>query len=172
MEFQSLDEYYEYLEKNTNFQYLDLNTNKYITALRDKTEDDNTKKLCSYELFFADFSIENGLQVPKFQIDDNAYPTLELFDDNFEYIKTRANKVQNQKYKAKYNHLLWLSPQKHIDFAKQAIDSYLNLLKNSSFSVDDNLQCYSFGKYFKNLFVLSQKVNYKKDDVITYLVSV
>lgn len=171
MEFQSLDEYYEYLEKDTNFQYLDLNTYKYITVLRDKTEDDNTKKLCSYELFFADFSIENGLHVPKFQIGDNAYPSLELFDDNFEYIKTRANKVQNQKYKAKYNHLLWLSPQKHIEFAKNAIESYLLLLQNSSFSVDDNLQCYSFGKYYKNLFVLSQKVNYKKDEIISYFVS-
>lgn len=171
MEFQSLDEYYEYLEKDTNFQYLDLNTYKYITALRDKTEDDNTKKLCSYELFFADFSIENGLHVPKFQIGDNTYPSLELFDDNFEYIKTRANKAQNQKYKAKYNHLLWLSPQKNIEFAKNAIESYLLLLQNSSFSVDDNLQCYSFGKYYKNLFVLSQKVNYKKDEIISYFVS-
>lgn len=171
MDFQNLDEYYEYLEKDTNFQYLDLNTYKYITALRDKTEDENTKKLCSYELFFADFSIENGVHVPKFQVGENAYPTLDLFDDNFEYIKARAENVKNPKYKAKYNHILWLSPQKHIDFAKNAIESYLLLLQNSSFSVDDNLQCFSFGKYFKNLFVLSQKVNYKKDDIITYFVS-
>ena len=171
MEFQNLDEYYIYLENDTNFSYLDLNSYKYITSLRDKTEDENTKKLCSYELFFADFSIEEGKHTPKFQSGANAYPTLELFDDNFEYVKTRANKVQNPKYRAKYNHLIWLSPQKHIDFAKQAIESYLLHLKNSSFSVDDNLQCYSFGKYFKNLYVLSQKINYKKDEVITYLVS-
>ena len=97
-------------------------------------------------MFFADFAIENGIQVPKFQVGENAYPTLELFDDNFEYIKTRANKVQNPKYKAKYNHLLWLSPQKHIDFAKQAIDSYLFLLINSSFSVTFILLLY-FEKY-------------------------
>jgi len=138
MDFQNLDEYYAYLENDTNFQYLDLNTYKYITTLRDKTEDENTKKLCSYELFFADFSIEKGAHIPKFQSGSNAYPTLELFDDNFDYIKTRANNVKNQKYKAKYNHLLWLSPQKHIDFAKQAIENYLLLLQNSSFSVYDN----------------------------------
>src|SRR5690554_743203 len=171
MDFKNLDEYYEYLENDTDFQYLDLNTYKYITALRDKIEDENTKKLCSYELFFADFSIEEGKHIPKFQSGANAYPTLELFDDNFDYIKTRANKVQNPKYKAKYNHLLWLSPQKHIDFAKEAIESYLSLLKNSSFSVDDNLQCLSFGKYFKNLFILSQTVNHKKNEIISYLVS-
>jgi hypothetical protein len=171
MDFNSLEEYYDYLESDTNFSYLDLNTYKYIIALKDKTEDENTKKLCSYELFFADFSIEEGKHIPKFQSGANAYPTLELFDDNFEYIKTRANKVKNPKYKAKYYHLLWLSPQKHIDFAKNAIESYLLLLQNSSFSVDDNLQCYSFGKYYKNLFILSQKVNYKKDEIITYFVS-
>lgn len=171
MDFNNLDEYYDYLENDTNFSYLDLNTYKYITFLRDKIEDEKTKKLCSYELFFADFSIENGIHVPKFQSGANAYPTLELFDDNFDYIKTRANQVQNPKYKAKYNHLLWLSPQKHIDFAKQAIESYLSLLKKSSFSVDDNLQCLSFGKYFKNLFILSQTINYKKEEIINYLVS-
>jgi hypothetical protein len=171
MDFKNLDEYYDYLENDTNFQYLDLNTYKYITALRDKVEDESTKKLCSYELFFADFSIEEGKHIPKFQSSANAYPTLELFDDNFDYIKIRANKVQNPKHKAKYNHLLWLSPQKHIDFAKDAIESYLLLLKNSSFSVDDNLQCFSFAKYFKNLFILSQTVNHKKDEIISYLVS-
>jgi len=171
MDFQNLDEYYEYLENNTNFKYLDLNTYKYITALRDKIEDEGLKKLCSYELFFAEFSIEEGKHIPKFQSGANAYPTLELFDDNFDYIKTRANNAQNPKYKAKYNHLLWLSPQKHIDFAKEAIESYLLLLKNSSFDVEDNLQCFSFGKYFKNIFILSQTVNHKKDDIINYLVS-
>ncbi|RZL48250.1 MAG: hypothetical protein EOP00_09705 [Pedobacter sp.] len=158
MEFQNLEEYNIYLENDTNFSYLDLNTYKYITSLRDKTENEDTKKLCSYELFFADFSIEEGKHTPKFQSGANAYPTFELFDDNFKYIKTRASKVQNPRYRAKYNHLLWLSPQKNIDFAKQAIEGYLLLLKNSSFSVDDNLQCYSFNEYFKNLYVLSREV--------------
>lgn len=171
MDFQNLDEYYNYLENDTNFKYLDLNTYKYITALRDKTDDENLKKICSFELFFADFSIEKGVHIPKFQSGANAYPTLELFDDNFDYIKTRANSVNNAKYKAKYNHLLWLSPQKHIDFAKQAIENYLLLLQNSSFPVEDNLQCYSFANYFKNLFVLCQTVNYQKDETIQYFVS-
>jgi Leucine-rich repeat (LRR) protein len=33
MDFKNLGEYYEYLENDTNFQYLDLNTYKYITVL-------------------------------------------------------------------------------------------------------------------------------------------
>lgn len=171
MNFQNLEKYYDYLEKDDNFKYLDLNTYKYITDLRDKTDEESLKKICSYELFFADFSIENGIHVPKFQIGANSYPTLELFDDNFDYIKSRANSVNNPKYKAKYNHLLWLSPVKHIDFAKQAIENYLLLLQNSSFSVEDNTQCHSFGKYFKNLYVLCQMVNFKKDEIIRYFLS-
>jgi hypothetical protein len=99
MDFQNLDEYYEYLENDTNFQYLDLNTYKFITALRDKSENENTKKICSYELFFTDFAIENGIQVPKFQVGENAYPTLELFDDNFDYINVSSPVFQTiQKY--------------------------------------------------------------------------
>jgi hypothetical protein len=172
MDFQNLDEYYNYLENDTNFKWLDLNTYKYITVLRDKTDDYNLKKICSYELFFADFTIDKGLHIPKFQSGANVYPTLELFDDNFDYIKTRANNVNNLKYKAKYNHLLWLSPQKQINFAKQAIESYLLLLQNSSFQADDNLLCYSFANYFKNLFVLCQTVNYQKDEVIQYFLSI
>jgi hypothetical protein len=171
MNFQKLEEYYDYLENDTNFNCLDSNTYKCITALRDKTDDENVKKSCSYELFFADFSIENGVLIPKTQNGTNAYPTLELFDDNFDYIKLRAKSVNNPKYKAKYNHLLWLSSQKHIDFANQAIENYLLVSQNSSFSVDDNLQFHRFEKYFKNLFVLSQLVNYKKSEVINCFIS-
>lgn len=167
MNFQNLDEYYEYLENDTNFHFYDLNTYKYIAALRDKTKDENDKKLCSLELSFAHFPIEKGKQNPKDQSCINTFITKELFHDDFEYIKSRANRIQNPKHRAKYNHLLWLSPKKHLDFAKTAIESYLTLLK----SVDDNSQSLSFGMYFKNLFTLSQNLNYKKDEIISFLIS-
>lgn len=171
MEFESLNEYYNYLENDFTFSYLDLNTDKYLMSLKSRTEDEITRKHCSYELFFADFSIQEGLLVPKYKQNDNSYPTLELFDDDFAYIKTQAATIKNPKYKAKYNHLLWLSPYKHILFAQQAIENYLLLIQNSSFSIDDDLERYSFENYFKNLFVLCQTINYKKDDIILYFVS-
>lgn len=167
MNFKNLDEYYDFLENDNDFSYLDLN--KYITILRDKIENEDIRKLCSYELFFTDFSIEKGVHLPKFQSAEKVYPTLELFEDNFDYIKARAKSVNNAKYKAKYNHLLWLS-FKHLDYAKQAIESYLILLQNSSFLVVDNLQCLSFANYYMNLFMLSQTINYKKDEVVKYFV--
>ncbi len=166
MDFKNLDEYYEYLENDTNFQSVDTDTYQYIRALISEIEDVDNKKQCCYELVFTDFSIENGIPIYKFY---NVHS--EQGADYYEYILTRANKVQNPKYKAKYNHLLWLRPQKNRGFAEKAIESYLLLLKNSSFSVDDNMQCSSFGKYFKNLFFLSQTINYRKDEIINYLVS-
>ena len=172
MEFENLKEYYNYLERDNNFSSLDLNTYKYITALRDKTEDEQAKKLCSYELFIADLNIEKNAILPKYQIGAKAYPTLALFDDEFEYIKKRATDVVNSKYKAKYNHLIWLSPQKNIVFAKGAIDSYLLLLKNSSFASDDNLLNRSFADYFNNLYVLSQSINYKKEVVLDFFLTI
>lgn len=171
MEFENLNQYYEYLETDHELRYLDLNTYKYITALRDKLTDEGEKKICSYELYFIDFSIDSGILVPKLQSGGHSYPTLNLFDDDFSYIINRANSTINPKYKSKYNHLLWLSPKKHIDYAKLAIENYLLFLQNSSVSAKDNLQGRSFANYFKNLFVLSQTINFKKDETVNYFIS-
>lgn len=171
MEFENLSQYYDYLEGDNELLYLDLNTYKFITDLRERLTDENEKRICSYELFFTDYSIRKGVLVPKYEVGGNAYPTLELFDDDFQYLVSRASNSMNPKYKSKYNHLLWLSPKKHITFAKEAIDSYLSFLKVSTVSRDNNLQCRSYAQYFENLFILSQTVNYKKNETIKYLVS-
>lgn len=171
MEFQNLEQYYDYLENDSKMSFLDFNTPKFLTALKDKIEDEGLKKLCLYELFFSEFSIKKGVHIPKFQSGENIYPSLEHFDDNFEYIKKRAKDVVNPKYKAKYNHLLWLSPNKHIEFAKEAIDSYFSILKNNIFTNHENQIDLTFCKYYENLLVLSQTINYKKDETISYFLS-
>jgi len=83
------------------------------------------KKHCLYEIYFNDFTFEKDEIIPKYTINDVSYPELSLFDDDFEYIKLRANskKYLNSKFRAKYNHLLWKGPKKHIDFAKASIDN-------------------------------------------------
>lgn len=171
MEFQNLEQYYDYLEKDSKISFLDFNTYKYLTALRDKIEDESLKKICSYELFFSEFSIKKGLHIPKFQSGENMYPSLDHFDDNFEYIKKRAKVVINPKYKAKYNHLLWLSPYKHIEFAKEAIDSYFSILKNYTFVNYENQIDLTFCKYYENLLVLCQTINYKRNETVNYFLS-
>lgn len=168
MQFTDLESYYNYLEDDKNFSILDFNTTKYLKILGDSSSEVELKKLCSYEQFFCDFSIEKGEHVPNHQMGDYKYPTLELFDDDFVYLKKRAEETINPKYKSKYNHILWLSPQKHYNNAKQAIESYLTLLENSNFAADDNLLNHSFRTYFENLFLLTQSINYKGVETIDY----
>lgn len=171
MEFENLEELHKYIHEDDDFS---LSGSKKLRSsdiirLRDKIEDKEIRKKCSYELFFNDFFIKKGVHVPNFQINDNVYPTLELFNDNFEYLKARSIAVQNPKYKAKYNHLLWLSSIKHIDFAKQAVDSYFSVLKNWKYSSTEIPLNRSFSQYFENVFLLSQTINYNKDEIIGLL---
>lgn len=174
MEFENLEEFYSYVENDEDVSLFDSTKFKgsEILKLRDKIEDEKSKKKCSYELFVNDFTIKKNELIPHHKIDDDAYPSLSLFDDNFEYIKTRSETVKNPKYKSKYNHLLWLSPVKRIDFAQQAIESYFSILKSSKFSGSDKLLNKSFTRYFENVFLLSQSINYKKDDIIEFFIEV
>lgn len=172
MEFKNLDNLYKYIEDDVDMSLFDSKRCRAIDILhlRDQIKDEETKKKCSYELFFYDFTIKEDMLVPHHQIGDNCYPTLQLFDDNFEYLKIRSSSVQNPKYKSKYNHLLWLSPAKHINFARQAVESYFSILESSQFSDSDNLLNKSFIRYFQNAFLLSKSVNYKNDMIITFFV--
>ncbi|PKL80379.1 MAG: hypothetical protein CVV25_04415 [Ignavibacteriae bacterium HGW-Ignavibacteriae-4] len=171
MKFENLDEYYNYLESD-NSLIIDISISNSLLELRDKIEDADLKKYCSYELFFNDYIFRDGNSNPKYHdIDRSSYPNLDLFNDDLDYIKIRAEKTVNPKYKAKYNHLLWNSEHKHRSFATLAIDNYLAFLKTVSFNYQDSLSNQSFGSYFQNLFILSQYSNFKKDEVIQFLIS-
>lgn len=169
--FESLQAYYEYLEKDSSL-LMDYNISYSLIKLRDKAEEKELKSYCSYELFFTDYSINSGEIKPKISYTSGeSYPNFALFDDDFKYIKSRAENVRNPKHKAKYNHLLWESKHKHNDYAKQAIDNYFLFLKSVSIAIDDNLSHHAFENYFKNLFILCQTINYKKEEAIQFLVS-
>jgi len=168
--FETLKEYYGFINKDLSFQRK-LNLSNKLTQLRDKLHDDNEKKKVTYEIYFSNFSFNKGKYTPLVgYTNGSCYPEKTLFED-FEYIKQRANshELLNSKYKAKYNHLLWESPIKHIDFAKSAIDNYLEFLKSGKLSPKDNLSNHGFSQLFMNLFVLCQKVNYRKKDTLDFL---
>lgn len=168
--FENLQAYYDYLE-NDNSLSLDFNVTKSLILLRDKTVEQELKTICSYEIFFSDFTIFNGELESKISLaSGESYPNLGLFKDDLKYILSRAETVRNPKYSAKYNHLLWESKQKHNKYAKKAIDSYYSFLKNVIIP-PDNLSNFNFGTFFKNLFILSQKINYKKEEAIQLIVS-
>ncbi len=170
--FENSQEYYEYLEKDTGLLF-DFKLSNEVLNLRDKIDDVELKAHCSYELFFTDFIINNGKIKPKMTLaTGQTYPDFALFDDNFAYIKLRAENVENPKYKAKYNHLLWESKYKHNNYAYKAIDNYFAFIKSVSFASDDNLSHHAFQSYFNSLFILSQAVNHRKEEVLQYLISI
>jgi len=169
--FESLQAYYDYVERDRSL-LLDYNVSYSLIKLRDKAAEKELKSFCSYELFFTDYTINSGEIKPKISYtNEESYPNFALFDDDLKYIKSRAANVMNPKYKAKYYHLLWESKHKHNAFAKQAIDNYFSFLKSASFPFDDNLSQHAFENYFKNLFILCQTINYKKEEAIQILLS-
>ena len=171
MTFENIQEYYEYLEKD-NSLLIDYNVSNSLIKLRDKTEEKEQKSFVSYELFISDYTINGGCVKPKISyVSGESYPNLTLFEDDFKYIISRAESVLNPKYKAKYNHLLWESKHKHINYAKQAIDNYFTLLTNTSIPLEDNLSHHAFENYFQNLFLLAQTISYKKEETNQILLS-
>ncbi len=170
--FETLDAYYEFIENDKSI-FFDSDISNGVLILRDKTENPKFKSHCSYELYFTHFAINVGEIRPKLSfVSGETYPNFDMFDDDLEYIRSRAARVVNPKYKAKYNHLLWESKHKHIDYAKLAIDNYFLFLENVSFSREDNLSNHAFENYFGTLFQLCQTIHYSKVEVLQYFTSI
>ena len=169
--FKSLEEYYEYVETDSSL-LLDDNIAKSLASLCINLHEEPIKAYCSYELLFTDYQIVDGQIVPKYSYRSiEPYPNFDLFDDNLQYIKTRAEKVQNPKYKAKYNHILWESKYKHMKYATLSIDNYFLFLQTFSGPINDNLAQHTFENYVKNLVLFCQKCNYKRDESLQFIIS-
>ena len=111
--FKKLKDYYDYIENDHSLSY-DFNVNKYLISLRDNYKQNNAKRKCSFEIYYNDFRFEKGILKPELTYANGSeYPSLDLFDDNLNYIIDRAKKTNNPKHKAKYNHLLWESHLKN-----------------------------------------------------------
>ncbi|APG59833.1 DUF4209 domain-containing protein [Christiangramia salexigens] len=167
--FETFADFYKYQDNDKKI-YFELGISNQLTALRDKLEKPE-KENCSYEIYFADFNFRNGEYVPLFSNGENQYPDKSQFND-FDYIEFRTNdgNLENPKYLAKYNHLLWESPRKNIKFAKKAIDNYLVVLQTFQISLEDNLSQRGYSEVFKNFHYLSEKINYRKIDCLNLLI--
>lgn len=169
--FKKLKDYYDYIE-NDNSLTFDFNLNKNLISLRDKYKQNKQKKKCSFEIYYNDFRFEKGKLKPELTYaDGNQYPHLDLFDDDLDYITKRAQETSNPKHKAQYNHLLWESQLKHIKFCKEAIDNYLEFLALIISREKNNIEDRIVQSIFENLFILTQTINYKKDETNSFLLS-
>lgn len=167
----SLEEYYDYLEKDTSilenqFLYKDLE------KIKQTLHDIDKQKHCDHEIYFLQFRYEKGSLKPYLSYGNQEFPNLDLFDDNFEYITKRASKISNPKYRGRYNQILWSSNAKKIEYCWEAIDSYIKHTKSTEFIYSDNLACRKYSEELINLFTLSFSVNYKKEEVLEYILSI
>jgi hypothetical protein len=167
--FENLQTYYAYLEKDNNL--LDENnlTNE-LKKLEDNTNDTKLKKLISYEIYLNDFDIKGGEIIPQYSNSNGfEYPRFNLFEDYLDYFESRANQINNSKYKAKYNHLLYINNNKNRENATQAVDSYLAYLNAIPFPLIEEKFNLFFTNEFNNLFSLSHTIHYKKEEVLLLL---
>ncbi len=168
--FESLQEYYKYLENDNSLLY-DFRLEKEIEFLKEKVKNDDSIFYCSCELYFLHFESKyEEINSAIFLSKEKKNINLTLTQYELEYIKSRAENINNYKYRAKYNHFIWCS-NRHNIYGQRAIDNYLLLLKSDSFQIDDILSNRAFGNYFEKLFILCQTINYKKEEVVEYLIS-
>jgi cell fate (sporulation/competence/biofilm development) regulator YlbF (YheA/YmcA/DUF963 family) len=138
------------------------------TLTKNGETDEATK--AQYEIDFLNFNInENKLSFLYSGTNDKGepfeYPSLKLFtEETFNYLIDRQKNAKAENLKARYSHILWLSPKKKIEYAQTAIENYLKLIKIRE-KQDIEFPNEHFGlkvlENIKNAFLLSLTVKYK-----------
>ena len=129
---------HKHLEENAiNYQYPHQIAElfKRLRDLRHRENRADEVEKAQWEIDFFSFGLNDNKPSPKFTATDEKgevieYPTLNTFDERtYAYLIERFNATRSPLTKARYSHLIWLSPKKHSKYAKAAIDSYLELIK-------------------------------------------
>lgn len=138
MEFLELKDLYVHLEGNAADYKYDHQIANLFQKLRDLKhqagQSDEAEK-AQWEIDCFNFRIQRGELKSMFSGTDDKgqpfeYPAIsKLNDKDLDYIATRPESTSNPILKARYAHILWASPRKHDKYAKQAVDSYLELVK-------------------------------------------
>jgi len=108
---------------------------KNLRDLKQREENKEETEKAQWEVDFFNFVIRDNKLSPKFSTTNEKgevieFPTLKRFDERtYAYLIERANATHSPLTKARYSHLLWLSPKIHHNFAKMAVDAYLELIK-------------------------------------------
>lgn len=163
--FSNIQEYYTFLDSDTCFKESLAVSNK-LKSLLQLIKSEKEKSNCFLEICFHDFHFRQGEFVPLWSTSENCYPALEQFKDT-EYFRQRTLNTLNNKFKAKYFHLLYLKSNDNRD-AKKAIDCYFEFLKETNLDLNENLEIIGFIGVFDNLVFLSKKVKYQQSEVCQF----
>jgi hypothetical protein len=130
--YNSIDDYYHDAESHDGKFPFETNLCKRLSVLSSKTEDPEIKSKIEWERMVMSFNIRSGKVEPFWSTPlkdgtTHVYPDYKTLDESaFQYLKERAEKVQNHHLIIKYNHVLWSSPKPHNDYAIRAMKSYLD----------------------------------------------
>lgn len=177
MNFTNLDSLYEHIEKRA-IDYKDpLEIGDLFQKLRDLRHEENNSveaEKAQWEIDFFYFVLAKGEIGNRFTSTTDKgevveYPSLSRFDNRaYEYLLKRLSNTQNPLLKAYYSHILWCSPKKHTKYAKQAVDSYLELIKIYE-KKDKREPQEHYGldvlKAIQNAYFISHQIKYKRDKI-------
>jgi len=175
--FNDLESLYKHLEeKALDYKYPHQIGNLF-QKLRDSKHEEN--KLdeagkAQSEIDFFNFVLKDGEIKPTFTRSNDKgevveYPGINRFDDKaYEYLIGRLDSTHNPLIKARYSQILWCSPKKHAKYAKNAVDSYLELIKIYE-EKDKKSPQEHFGldllRAFENAYSLGHQINYKLEEI-------
>lgn len=142
MNFNTIEEFYAFLE--TNINGLDI-WNDDVAGLRQLINiqnNDELKRHLVLETYVFEWRLENGECKSNHSIvykdgSTYEYPNFYSFEEgDYVYLVQRANTVSNDFLIARYNQILWNSPKEHKQSsylqARAAIDAYLRILNDSN----------------------------------------
>jgi ribosomal 50S subunit-associated protein YjgA (DUF615 family) len=168
---------YEHLEENAiNYEYPD-QIAELFKRLRDLKHQENKMdevEKAQWEIDFFNFVINDNILSPIFTPPNEKgevieYPNLSRFDERtYAYLIERLSATRSPLTKARYSHLLWLSPKKHSKYAEVAIDSYLELIKiYEKKDLDKPEEHYGLDviNALRNAFFIGCRVKYKLADI-------
>ncbi len=160
----NLQEYYHVLNENSTSSIHSLILSNNLKRILQNINEETEKDKCLIELKFNEFEIKKGEYIPQSSIGSQHFPSIEDFND-IEYLKERASNCKNNRFKAKYNHLIYFK-SKNNQYGQRAVDSYFELIKLNTFDLNNNSEIIIFIETFENLILLSKKIKYKHKEIL------
>lgn len=173
----NLESIYVHLEENAIDYKYPHQIGELFKKLRDqKHQEEKAEEVekAQWEIDFFNFVIRDNKLLPKFTATDEKgqvieYPNLNRFDERtYKYLIRRLDVTNSPLTKARYSHIFWLSPKRHVKYAKIAIDSYLELIKiyeKKDIDIPEDHYGLDVINAIRNAFRIGCQVNYRLDEI-------
>ena len=175
--FKDLESVYNHLEEHAaDYKYIFLLGNLFqrVRDLKHKEGKKDEVERAQWELEFFNFVINKNILNPRFigtngKGEEAKIPNIDNINENtYKYLIERLNFTSNPILKARYAHVLWLSPKKHSKYAKIAVDSYLELIKiceKKDKEKPEEPYGLRIGNIINNALCIGYQINYRLNEI-------